>query len=83
MNEPTEPTEPINRQEERDGDRMEQYAQELNAAEDDEDRKVEAKKHTLWGDIGLVDYNRETRKLECRIGDCESKMETAKTNLTS
>ena len=84
MNEPTEPTEPRNRQEEREDGRMEQYAQELNASEDDEDKKVEARNHTIWEeDIGLVEYIQETREWACRIDDCEAKMATAKTNLTS
>ena len=34
--------------------------------------------NTLWGDIGLVEYNQETRTWGCRIGDCETKIETAK-----
>ena len=33
---------------------------------------------TLWGDIGLVEYNRETGIWECRIDDCGANMETTK-----
>ena len=64
MNEATELTEPSNRQEERENDRMTLYTQELDAAKDDKD--------------GLVGYNQETGIWECRIEDCEAKMETAK-----
>ena len=78
-NEPTELIEPRNRQEEREKDQMEQYAQELVAAKDDEDKSAATRKHTLWGDIRLFEYNQETRTWGCRIGDCEAKIETEKT----
>ena len=78
MNEPTELTDPSNRQEERENDRMGQYTQELDASKGDKDKKVAGRKYTLWGYIGLVEYIQETGIWECRIDDCEARMETTK-----
>ena len=38
--------------------------------------KVQQQGNTLWEDIGIAEYNQETRTWECRIGDCEAKIET-------
>ena len=74
MKEPTEMEKPSNRQEER--DRMGKYAQELSASKGD--KELTERQHTLWEDIGLAEYKRETGIWECRIDDCEAKMETSK-----
>ena len=57
---------------------MEQYTQEPDAAKGDKDKKVATRKHTLWGDVGLVEYIQETSTWECRIDSCEAKTETSK-----
>ena len=45
---------------------------------EDEDCKMTTRKHTTWEDIGLTEYNSKTMTWECRIGDCDAKMETTK-----
>ena len=78
MNESTELIELSSIQEEREEDQMGQYAQELDAEKEDAGKRAETRKHTLWGDMGLVEYNQETITWECRIGDCAAKIETEK-----
>ena len=73
---PIKTTEPNNRQEEQEKDRKEQYTQEMKAEK--ANKETTTRKPTLWEDIGLAEYNPETRIWECRIDDCEAKMETTK-----